>query len=670
MKKIVTFIIAFCAMSMVVAQTERPKVAVVLSGGGAKGVAHIEALKAIEEAGIPIDMVCGTSMGSLIGALYCIGYSTDFLDSLVRNQDWTMLLSDRTDPATLALNQRREQNTYALIRGLSKERTQQGGLIRGRNLMRLFRQLCYGYLDSISFDSLQIPFVCVATDLVTNGEVDFHSGYLVQAMRASMAIPGVFTPVRIGDSVLVDGGLRNNFPCDLAREMGADIIIGVSVQNDMLKADEITGAASVMNQIIDFNTKGKFEENKAMCDVLMLVDVSGYSASSFTSAAIDTLLHRGAVEAARHKEELHALSCRIGEAVKPKSLRHEVPNEETLGSRPRFTRTGSIITNPIASVGFRFDTEEMGAIQLNLKGPIPVGLPVNASTTLRLGRQLRAGVDFTFLPRGFTSPSVGYAYGRQELDIYSFGLRTYNIKYRQHTVDFSPMNFRFRNITFRAGVRYDYYDYFGRLLTADTQAVDLVDDYYFAYHATADINTEDHWYFPQHGVRMHATYAYRTDNLVGLDGGMGLNDISAHWRVNFSPRKRFTVQPMLYGRLLLSDGDVPVAYMNALGSEWFGHFVEQQMPFAGIGNIEYVDRCFVAAQLQFQYRILSNHYILLRGAMAYQSDALYDMVKNELLLGLQAGYSYMTIIGPIDLRFGYSNRTSKPVVFINLGHAF
>ena len=270
MKKLLCILIAV-AIGMGATAQQRPTVAVVLSGGGAKGVAHISALKAIEDAGIPIDIVCGTSIGSLIGALYSIGYSTDFLDSLVRAQDWTALLSDRADPSSLSLQQRREQNTYALIRGISPERKDQGGLIRGRNLMALFRKLCTGYLDSISFDSLPIRFACVATDIVTNTEVDFRSGYLTQAMRASMAIPGVFTPIRMGDSILVDGGLSNNYPADIARRMGADIIIGVSVQDAKLKPDNITGAVDVMNQLIDINCRNKFEENLKLSDVLMQI---------------------------------------------------------------------------------------------------------------------------------------------------------------------------------------------------------------------------------------------------------------------------------------------------------------------------------------------------------------------------------------------------------------
>ena len=672
MKKLLCILIAV-AIGMGATAQQRPTVAVVLSGGGAKGVAHISALKAIEDAGIPIDIVCGTSIGSLIGALYSIGYSTDFLDSLVRAQDWTALLSDRADPSSLSLQQRREQNTYALIRGISPERKDQGGLIRGRNLMALFRKLCTGYLDSISFDSLPIRFACVATDIVTNTEVDFRSGYLTQAMRASMAIPGVFTPIRMGDSILVDGGLSNNYPADIARRMGANIIIGVSVQDAKLKPDNITGAVDVMNQLIDINCRNKFEENLKLSDVLMQVDVSGYSAASFTHSAVDTLLRRGAEEAARHRDELLILSARIQYTPDVfTNRRTSIPDSGADGTATRYRRaipTGHISAIPIASVGFRFDSEESGALQMNIKLPIYSRLPLGISGTLRLGRRLVAGAEVTLLPRSFTSPTLGYTYSRHDIDIYTEGLRTYNTKYRRHTVDFSPFNFKVKNFTLKAGARWDYYNYYGRLLSAGNEVPELTDDHYFAYFADADVNTEDHWYFPQHGTRLHASYAYRTDNLLGYNGSVGINDVSAHWRVNATIAQRLTLQPMIYGRIVMTD-DIPPAYLNAIGSEWFGHQLEQQMPFAGIGNVEYIERHFIALQLQAQYRILKNHYLLLRLATAIHSNQLEQLFNLPDIYGAQIGYSYNTLFGPIDLRLGYSNRTDKLYLYINIGHCF
>jgi len=401
--------------------------------------------------------------------------------------------------------------------------------------------------------------------------------------------------------------------------------------------------------------------------------VSGYSAASFTHSAVDTLLRRGAEEAARHRDELLILSARIQYTPDVfTNRRTSIPDSGADGTATRYRRaipTGHISAIPIASVGFRFDSEESGSLQMNIKLPIYSRLPLGLSGTLRLGRRLVAGAEVTLLPRSFTSPTLGYTYSRHDIDIYTEGLRTYNTKYRRHTVDFSPFNFKVKNFTLKAGARWDYYNYYGRLLSAGNEVPELTDDHYFAYFADADVNTEDHWYFPQHGTRLHASYAYRTDNLLGYNGGVGINDVSAHWRVNATIAQRLTLQPMIYGRIVMTN-DIPPAYLNAIGSEWFGHQLEQQMPFAGIGNVEYIERHFIALQIQAQYRILKNHYLLLRLATAIHSDQLEQLFNLPDIYGAQIGYSYNTLFGPIDLRLGYSNRTDKLYMYINIGHCF
>ena len=218
---------------------ERKKVGVVLSGGGAKGVAHIQALKVIEEAGIPIDYIVGTSMGSIIGGLYSIGYTPQQLDSMVRKQDWMFLLSDRVKRSAMSLNEREKSEKYVFSFPFTKSPKDavSGGIIKGQNLANLFTELTVGYHDSISFNRMPIPFACVSDNIVNGSKVVFHNGILATAMRASMSIPGVFAPVYLNGMVLVDGGLTDNYPVDIARQMGAEIIIGVDVQNPLMKAD-------------------------------------------------------------------------------------------------------------------------------------------------------------------------------------------------------------------------------------------------------------------------------------------------------------------------------------------------------------------------------------------------------------------------------------------------
>ena len=158
-----------------------------------------------------------------------------------------------------------------------------------------------GYHDSISFDSLPIPFACVAVNIIDDSQVNLRSGHLATAMRASMSIPGVFSPVTIGDMVLVDGGLKDNFPVDLAKEMGADIIIGVSVrERKAWTANTINTTFDVLSGIFSSVTLNNFDKHVNECDVYIHIDVSGYEALSFNEAAIDTLIRRGYEASAAH----------------------------------------------------------------------------------------------------------------------------------------------------------------------------------------------------------------------------------------------------------------------------------------------------------------------------------------------------------------------------------
>ena len=722
----------------------RKKVAVVLSGGGAKGMAHIGVLKVLEKAGIPVDIITGTSMGSIIGGLYAIGYNANALDSMVRVQDWSYVITDKEDLRRQSLSDREKQNTYAFSTGLTigKKDMNAGGLIKGKNLAELFQQLCTGYTDSLDFThDLLIPFACVATDIIDNSEVDFHSGRLPQAMRASMAIPAAFSPVRISDKVLVDGGLKNNYPADIAREMGADIIIGVTVQGAPKAADDLGNTMSILSQIIDVNCKNKYDENLAITDLHLPVDTKGYSSASFSQAAIDTLIRRGEELAMRRWDDIIALKQRIGidETFHPTilhPLRPQVmtekqrvvgytfenmtPNaEQFLRQKFRLNKTDSIDARleqelttsmrvdlfyqtaecrlvPVGDAvrvilsagnrksaqfhaGFRYDTEEYAAVQLGLDIPLKTDVPVNTDITLRLGKRLMAKGELTVHPHSFTRPTISYAFHRNDVDIYMDGERSYNILYNQFQGNLFPINFDLRHFNLQFGVRWDYMHYRNKLGSENSIQVTLKNEHFISYRGQLKYNSEDNWYFPTHGARFNAEYAYVTNNLTKLnvrdDKGTvigkktGMSEVSANWRMSFPLGSRLTLQPMLYGRLLFGTA-IPPVFGNAIGGDWFGHYIEQQMPFAGIGNIEYVSHQFVAAQLQAQQRIGSSNYVLLRVAGAQQADHLKELADHRTLLGVQAAYYYNTMFGPIGATIGYSNRTKEPYFYLNIGYEF
>ena len=628
----------------------------------------------------------------------------------------------------------RKHNTYLFSTGLKfgKRDVNAGGLIKGKNLAELFQHLCIGYTDSLDFSrDLRIPFACVATNIMDNSEVVFHSGRLPQAMRASMAIPAAFSPVRIGDMVLVDGGLKNNYPVDVAREMGADIVIGITLSGKPKKAENVSGTMSIVGQIIDVNCVNKYDENKAITDLWMNVDPHGYSTASFSAEAIDSLVRYGEEEAMRHWDEIIALKKRIGidETFRPTiyhplrpnamterqrivgisfenmtapaerflkqkfhlqkidSIDAQLEQEMTTSMRmDLFYQTAECRLVPEGDgvrvvltagdrkslqlhAGVRYDNEEYATLQLGLDIPLKTAIPVSTDITLRLGKRLMARGEVTVHPRSFTRPTFSYTFRRNDVDVYMDGDLDYNIRYNQFQAEFLPFNFYLRHFNFQLGLRWDYMHYRNKLGSDDAMQVKLENEHFFSYRVRTEYNSEDNWYFPTRGARFNAEYAYLTDNFAKLDDGAGMSEVSANWRMSFTFGSRFTLQPMLYGRLLFGS-TVPPVFGNTMGGDWFGHYVEQQMPFAGIGNMEYVDHQFVAVQLQAQQRIGGNYYVLLRAAAAQQADKVNRLLDRRTLLGVQAAFYYNTIAGPVGASLGYSNRTKKPYFFLNLGYEF
>ena len=767
MKKILLMMIAVLMVSTVDAQTDsvrlasqdtfpqtRKKVGVVLSGGGAKGMAHIGVLKVLEKAGIPVDIVTGTSIGSIVGGLYAIGYNAHSLDSMVRTQDWTYVITDKEDLRNQSLLDRKKQNTYLFTTGLTIGKRDQGagGLIRGKNLAELFQKLFVGYTDSLDFtNDLKIPFACVATNIMDNSEVVFHSGRLPQAIRASMSIPAAFSPVRMGDMVLVDGGLKNNFPVDVAREMGAEVVIGITLNGKPKKAEDITGTMKIVGQIIDVNCVNKYDENKALCDLWMNVDPHGYSTASFTSEAIDSLLRYGEEEAMRHWDEIIALKKLIGiddsfrptiyyplrpdamterqhvtsfsfENMTPQAKRFLIQKfqlnkvdsidaklEQELTTSMRMdlfyqTAECQLVPEVVNSksdnskspgvrvilsagerkslqlqAGVRYDTEENAAILLGLDIPLKTAIPLETGITLRLGKRLMARGEITVHPRFFTRPTFSYTFHRNDVDVYSYGDLDYNIRYNQSQAEFLPINFDLRHFNLQMGLRWDFFHYRSKLGSESAKQVTLKNEHFFSYRARLALNTEDNWNFPTYGTRFNAEYAYLTNNFSKLDvrdaegnkqgKTMGMSDVSANWRMSFTIGSRFTLQPMLYGRMLF--GTVtPAVFGNTIGGEWFDHYVEQQMPFAGIGNMEYVHQQFAAAQLQAQERIGKSSYVLLRVAAGQHAPKVKELFDYRTRIGTQIAYYYNTIFGPAGATLGYSNHTKKAYFFINLGYEF
>ncbi|WP_229239615.1 patatin-like phospholipase family protein [Echinicola soli] len=267
------------------ANADRPKIGLVLSGGGAKGIAHVGVIKAMEEAGIRPDYIVGTSMGAVIGGLYAIGYNADELESIVLNVDWDLVVSNRVNFNTIAFEEKEYYNRYLFeLPIVDRKIAVPVGLIEGQTLSETLHYYTWPSIQYADFDDFPIPFRCVATDLRSGKGIILKSGYLPDALRSSIAIPTAFTPFDLDSTMVVDGGVVNNFPVDVARDMGADIVIGVNVgEEDFVDPEKLNSFSNVLMQIAMSTSYSKLVDHIADCDVYIKPDLKDFNTASFSS---------------------------------------------------------------------------------------------------------------------------------------------------------------------------------------------------------------------------------------------------------------------------------------------------------------------------------------------------------------------------------------------------
>lgn len=657
----------------------RPKVAVVLSGGGAKGTAHIGALKVIEKAGIPVDYVVGTSMGALVGALYSIGYTPEQLDSMVNAQNWKFLLSDNPNPKEVLLDDRLKSEQYVLSVpfSLKSSNVADAGIIKGRNLARLFSVLTEGYQDSVEFNMLPIPFACVSENLVDGSEIVFHRGILATAMRSSMSIPGVFAPIYSNGMVLVDGGMVNNYPVDVALKMGANLVIGVDVQSPLLDASGLKSVKDIFGQIINLQGEKKYQENLRRTDVHIKVNVSGYSAASFTKEAIDTLIVRGEQAAMASWDKLVALKkklgfseqyqfCRPGPFVVPDAAKiKEIPVDSQI--------TAPAVRESRLNVGLRFDTEELAALLANADYYFGKQKESQLNFTARLGKRTLARLGYNYQWSEGWQAGLAYQFGYKDINIYNEGKRTLDLTFT-HQLVHGGVTKDWNKVQVSAGVNFEYYRYHDLLSLEPVDAMMFKNESLFGYYAGLLFNSLNGRSVPTKGMSWAVTYNLYTDNLFQYKNANPVSALSAHWQGCFSPSSHFTIIPSVDGRALMGGhGDYAFAVTNMLGGSIAGRYMPQQIPFAGINRAELAPATLVVTGLQLRQRILKNQYLLLTGNYGRSSEKLHrilDASESNDLVGAGIGYMYNSFLGPLEIQLNWSNQTKSVGWYAGFGFVF
>lgn len=311
-----------------------------MSGGAARGLAHIGVLKVLAEAGVRVDVVAGTSMGSVIGGLYAVGYTPAQLDSIVTSVDWPRLLTDPVDRRDLPVDRKYTEDHYLLTLPITRGSIKlPRSVVPGQRISQLLTRLTWSVHGVHDFRRLSLPFTAVATNLETGTAKVLDHGFLPDAIRASMALPSVFAPVEIDDSLLIDGGVIRNLPAQDARALGADVLICSDVTDPLEPRDSLRSLADVLLQAVSFRIWDSQAAERAQCDVVILPEVRGFSSAGF--ARRRELIVRGEAAARAALPRIDSVLARLSRPRRPLERPPLVEPESVLITRVSFDSTAA-----------------------------------------------------------------------------------------------------------------------------------------------------------------------------------------------------------------------------------------------------------------------------------------------------------------------------------------
>lgn len=703
----------------------RPKVALVLSGGGAKGFAHIGVLKVLEEEGIPIDLIVGTSMGSLVGGIYSLGYTATELEELVKSLHWETVLTDETPREFLSKNDQllKQRYIFSLPITQDKKLSLPQGLIKGQNVLNIFCGLAGNVPVNTDFLKFPIPFACVATDLETGKEVILKDGFLPTAMFSSMAIPLAFQPADRNGRLLVDGGLVNNFPTDIAKKMGADIIIGVDIRSDFRDQVNLKSINSVLSQLVSFFDQSKDSVNKSLCELIIRPDLIGYSVSSFNNDAVDTLILRGEKAADKFRSELRKL--KKDNDLKPmqlsrtlvktdkwhitdltftgnyhleldflrKTLGLEIPGNYSaddiktaieklygLGGFDRIyynlidTGNGETLNLNISTqevytqnIGFKANTTDAAAILLNTtrKNYKNVFGLLSASVELSVnpGLNLVAESNKTNLP----TLGINLKGKFQNYNVFDKGDKTFesNVFYSSGAIYvYQPF---LKQFNLGLGFQEEYYhgDIFSKNNTSLIVS-DKIDEFLTSAYSYLSFDNMDDYYFPSKGTNSYAEFSMITD----LKNSGKLSPVLLYKTRNVIPLTQKTVLLLdLYGRVLFNS-DYPSTKTTMIGGEPYSQYFNYHLPFVGLSAVSFADQFVNIGLIGFRFNFADSQYFSILFNAMVQGNQSAGLNNISTIYGGGFKYALKTFLGPLDVTLGYSGSSDKITLSANFGYWF
>ena len=732
-------------------QKKRPTVAIVLAGGGALGAAHVGALLYLEEKGVPIDLVVGNSMGGLMGGLYATGMSAVQMDSLIRSLDWSVIMSDRVPHRYYEVQKRKDKEQFLAdipfhydeeewVRRQSvgtdePPRIQDAlaslpeGYLYGLNVFNMISSLTVGYQGNIDFMDLPTSFICTATDIASGRMKNWMSGSLIDALRSTMSIPVFFTPIRSDDKVYIDGGIRNNFPEDIARAAGADIIIGVDLHLPSTLQEAGSAAQIGAMSLIMPGASESYWNNRRDVDILIDPKLDDYNILSFTTRAVDEIIIRGydaALKVAGQIDSVVAItgtterklnnpkatdtgkeSVRItsisfngftdeeadffagrvklepGKSYDKKDFEKEVAGifgtgaykgvrYSLLGSREPYDLEFTGIRNPEHQLllGVRGDIEDYLSVLAGVRFNGTKLWGSKFEVLARIGASSSLNLGWRYVPK--YGPSINaaakmsYTVAKFDSSINSDEASKPVLRFQRNQVSVFLAGNGKSSVDFNLGAKIENQPYIAWAGSPKLSSASFTS--YFAYaFANTSINTLDKAYFPSKGVKGSISYDY------GLTPGCWTDYFAFSFSPVLSLGSKFAILPSAYGRFVLEhDGCTRVNWFrsNMIGGNMYGRYFEDLIPFFGINSVKPVSDNLLLANLELRCEVIDNGYLSLIGS-AYNDTPDYMagwQENNVFALGLKG--SYDTRFGPVTANIHYCTDSGSFGAYFGFGFDF
>ena len=729
----------FCLLSFVFCQNTtaqqvtdsvaRPRVGVVLSGGGAKGFAHIGALKVIEEAGLPIDYIAGTSMGSIIGGLYAIGYSPDEMISLIREQNWNAIMSDAIPQKYISIDDKILDRHYlATFPFRNKKIQMKSSIYDGGMINLLLARLTSPAYKIKDYNELSVPFLCVAANIENAEAYEMTKGNLQRSIRASMSIPFYFPPVEVDGRLLVDGGLRNNFPVPNVREKGIDIIIGVDVQRNFHTKEEINSMAIIMDQIIAMSDIDAYTRAKEETDIYIKPELAKYGMMDFNS--YDTIIAIGEKAAREYLPQLKRLADSIRNiqdykierpdvkpldsvyvvALKINGVKEENANfiRKSIGKNYPAKIAIHDIENSIMSIyatGYYKDIwydlspaakgvnlvihckeKEEESVSIAAHYDTDYGIGILANITLKnafkfpkrstLSADINIAEDPYFKLRFHSNLSQKFKYGADlsmtNLFMNQYSDRTINNSYsvQDNKLDLFIEYMPTLQQQFRIGIVGNYVHLRDNLVhVVGSDNYDFISHAYFNYH----IDNENSPTFASSGWKLNINGKYIIPVIKLEDGSQMKNSFIIRADLNgaIAIMKRHSLKLGVTVGSSFGINELPLSYKFFVGGQSHMKYFDNIISFEGLRFTQLYGDNIAIGKISWQYNFYGNFYAIASFNGGYITDDYSRWFSDDSFVfggGLTLGMN--TVAGPIEVSLMGSNRCSDVIGFFNIGYWF